>query len=274
MHLNTFTTSRADNNIERRSTKKETVLMLARHALCWAFLSVFLGLSHSALAGQLSVSPLMLTLEPGQNNTTLTLTNAHSEEGYYQLQLFAWEQVDGQQVLTPQADLVVTPPVALIPAGSKQIVRILRQGAPLSTDTEHSYRLFVSELPNENIHNSSQVQVLVRLSLPLFVTGPDQAPALTLSLEEQHLRVENTGNAHVRFVDTAWIDSAGEQHPWHQGLMGYVLPGSSKRWALPDSGQNMTALRAMVAGEEITLPLSGTEISTNNSNSDQEDAMP
>lgn len=247
-------------------TQTESLLMRFFHATCAAVALAACLLTTATLntahAGQVSVSPLMLKLAPGQNNTTLRLTNTHSEEGYYQLQLFAWSQENGEQKLAPQTNLVITPPVALIPAGGTQVVRVLRQGEPLSTDTEHSYRLFVSELPNESVGTGSQVKVLVRLSLPVFVTATEKNTALSASDNGEHIVITNTGNTHAKLTNSAWLDAEGNAHEWKKGLMGYVLPNSSKRWKKPTGGESMTSLQVDVLGETQHLPFTAPSTET------------
>lgn len=58
-----------------------------------ALLSSLLLLAPLSLsAGQLTVAPIRLHMSPTQPNATFTLTNGANQEGFYQLQLFAWRR--------------------------------------------------------------------------------------------------------------------------------------------------------------------------------------
>ncbi|WP_162925803.1 fimbrial biogenesis chaperone [Isoalcanivorax indicus] len=240
------------------SQRLARILMLV---LLWTMtlsLALFSALSH---AGSLSVSPVLITLEPAQQNRTLTLRNTAAREGYYQLQLFAWSQEDGETRLTPQESLIVTPPLALIAPGASQLARIVRADQGVSSDREGSYRLIISEIPHDLLEQGdAAVNVLLRVSVPVFTQGPaDAAPRLQASLTtrngQPHLRLDNRGNRHARLTDASLADPQGQITPWRAGLLGYVLPDSVFYWPLPDDGTDATQLRVSVNGTATTLTL-------------------
>ncbi|MCH8543421.1 MAG: fimbria/pilus periplasmic chaperone [Alcanivorax sp.] len=233
--------------------------------LLWT-MALSLGL-FSALtqAGSLSVSPVLVALETTQNNRTITLRNTAASEGYYQLQLFAWSQEDGETTLLPQETLIVTPPLALIAPGASQLARIVRADPAATADKEGSYRLIISEIPHDLLEQGdSAVNVLLRVSVPVFTKGPaDAAPRLQASVTTRegrpHLRLDNQGNSHARLTDAALTAPGGESQPWRAGLMGYVLPGSTFYWPLPDTHTNATHLTVSINGDATTLALTPQE---------------
>ena len=236
-----------------------------RLVLLWT-MALSLGL-FSALtqAGSLSVSPVLISMTQDQNNRTITLRNTAATEGYYQLQLFAWSQEDGETRLVPQESLIVTPPLALIAPGASQLARIVRTDGNATTNAESSYRLIISEIPHDLLEQGdSAVNVLLRVSVPVFTQGPaGAAPRLQASVTPRggkpHLRLENRGNRHARLTDASLADSRGQLIPWRAGLMGYVLPGSAFYWPLPDTAADATQLNVSVNGTVTMLALTPSE---------------
>jgi fimbrial chaperone protein len=93
------------------------------------------------------------------------------------------------------------------------------------------------------------LKVQMRYSLPLFVygqgiqtwlQGAHHARVDTAKLHWRVVRadglpqlvVRNDNNVHVR-LSKVMLRQGGAQHTMAQGLLGYVLPGSTRRWPLP-----------------------------------------
>lgn len=66
------------------------------------------------------------------------------------------------------------------------------------------------------------------------------------------LVVRNTGNGHARLTDLT-LEQRGAISPVQSGLVGYVLPGATMRWALPDTLAPASVLRAGVNGHLVVL---------------------
>ncbi len=184
------------------------------------------GLSPLLWAGQLTVAPLTMKMTPTQPNATYKLTNGSSQESFYQLQLFAWEEKEGKTRLLKQDDLIVSPPVTLIPGNGEQLVRIIRQ-RPTQSENEKSYRLIVSEVPDTESPQGANLKVLLRMSLPVFVGSEGKEYALDAYYKDGILRVRNTGSKHARLSDVFWMNqSSDKKYEIQKGLLGYALPGS------------------------------------------------
>lgn len=193
-------------------------------------LSLFTLISSAALGGQLTVSPLIMEMPPLQANATYKLKNGSAQDGFYQIQLFAWEQGnDGESRLLQQDDLIITPPVTLIPANGEQLVRVI-QKAPQPSDIEKSYRLVISEVPDTESDQGANLKVLLRMSLPLFVGTPELSHTLSAFFQDGALRIRNTGTAHARLSDAYWqARNKNKKFVIQEGLVGYVLPGRELR---------------------------------------------
>ncbi|MCK0155160.1 fimbria/pilus periplasmic chaperone [Alcanivorax sp. S6407] len=198
------------------------IYRLNRLLLC----AIFTGWSSGLFAGQLTVSPLTMNMTATQPNAIYKLDNGSDMETFYQLQLFAWEVIEGKTQLRRQNDLVVTPPVTLIPGNTEQTIRIIRQ-QETESDKEKSYRLIISELPDTEKPQGANVRVLLRMSLPVFVGGEDKEPQLTAYFKDGTLRIRNSGSRHAKISDAFWFSADKDTpHPIQKGLMGYALPDS------------------------------------------------
>jgi fimbrial chaperone protein len=239
-------------------------------------------LTSQAHAASLQVAPTSLTLQARQNADGLWLSNSGSESLHAQVRVYRWTQVDGEDRLEPTRDLTVSPPMLQVPAGERQLVRVIRLGPP-PMEAEASYRVIVDELPvpastpaagsaaaKGGAVKRAGLQFVLRYSLPVFLLPatlrqpgtassaetapqPDLQMQLVRTGDKTQLEVANEGPAHAQIEDLVFADAQGERHAVRAGLAGYVLPGQRKRWDLPvtlhldpsDSG----AFKARVNGE-------------------------
>lgn len=216
--------------------------------------SLLLTLAPPVLAGQLTVAPIRLNMSPTQPNATFTLTNGSNKDSFYQLQLFAWEQEEGETQLSQQQELVITPPVTMIPGNSDQVVRVVRQ-RPTASENEKSYRLIISEVPDTESDSGAQLKVLLRLSVPVFVGDKGHTHALSVKRQQNQFRIQNNGDGHARLVDAYWIDSQQQRHIIQKGLAGYVLPGSELWLDTDELTAQPEEVTFTVNGKKLTLPV-------------------
>src|SRR5580698_4612931 len=101
-------------------------------------------LSLPGWAASLHVSPVSLRMAPGQGAVGLTLSNPSDRPLVAQVRLFAWSQDVNEDHLSSQQELMVSPPIATIPAHSEQVVRIVRPTS-IPPTKELTYRLLVDE---------------------------------------------------------------------------------------------------------------------------------
>lgn len=216
-------------------------------------------LAGPAVASSLQVSPTRVEINGEQRIVALNIRNGGGEMASVQLELMAWSQKDGEDHYEPSSELLATPPIFNVPAGSQQIVRVgLRR--PPDAQSELAYRLFVQELPPPLKEGFQGLQMVVRLSLPVFV-APAATPAShqlrwqasLLNPNELQLRVSNGGNGRAQVSDL-YLDFGGEQIK--PGNMRYVLPGASREWRIvaPPSLQRDATLelKARINGVETT----------------------
>ncbi|QWT19907.1 molecular chaperone [Bacillus sp. NP157] len=226
-----------------------------------AIASVAMGMAMpTAFASGLQVSPIGLHIAAKEPAQALWLTNTGSEPLHAQVRVFRWTQADGRDVLEASHDLVVSPPITAIAPGDRQLVRVIRQ-VPAPTDgTEVAYRVVVDELPVGDVDKGG-LKFVLRYSVPVFLApagDPSVDATLASSVEDTgagaSLRITNSGKGHAQIADVTQA-GAGARTALLPGLVGYVLPGSTMAWHLPDGVSHAGALRARINGEasESTL---------------------
>lgn len=236
-------------------------------ALCgaWMFLLTS-GLAYSA--SSVLLWPINPALEADQSATSVWLENRGKGPVTLQIRVLAWNQSDFSDEYSAQKDIVASPPFARIEPGSRQFIRLIRQGS-LPARSEDAYRIVIDEVPNAAAEQSAErgmgVQFQMRYSLPLFVTkagiwtqprhdlnrSPETAtkPILTWAIVsekgERYIQVDNTGSVHARLSRVRWVGS-GSEITINDGLLGYVLAGQRMRWPLSSKALPKPGMKLMV----------------------------
>jgi fimbrial chaperone protein len=205
------------------------------------------GLSPApALAGTFSISPLRVELSSRVQTGALTIRNQEETPVVVQAEAMLWEQADGSDRLTPTRDVLVSPAVFTLPANGSQLVRVALRRA-VGPQTELSYRLILTEVPQQASPDFTGLNVALRLSLPIFV-----APAIAASpqLEWSAARTSdgtiavtarNAGNAHARILNFNVAPVAGSEPAISQDVTAYLLPGQTRTWTLDDKHNDATS---------------------------------
>lgn len=210
-----------------RSTQSQAVIGLAL-LLCCA----------NALGGAFNVRPTRLELSATQSAGMLTITNPTAAETVVQVQVNAWSQRDGADLLDASRDLIAVPPLFTLRPGASQVVRVGLRRAP-EPDAELTYRLLLREVPPPPAEGFTGLQVALNISLPVFVQAVGgSAPKLHWNLGRGAdglltLQLSNSGNAHVQLTGVTL--TGPDRTVEGQNLPVYLLPGQSRAWPI-DSG--------------------------------------
>jgi fimbrial chaperone protein len=221
--------------------------------------------SATSIAASLFVKPTTVTIARGENAASVTITNSGSTPITAQVRVFAWDQSSNEDQLTPTDALAASPPMAMIPAGQSQTVRLVR-AAGGSAAREESYRLMVDEIPDRSAAAAGgNVTIQLRYSVPVFVmagNNPSARLAVNAAWAADSVRIEaeNRGQAHAQISNVSLQYGDGSSVVVGEGLVGYVLPAKSRQWwlALPDGSAargKPEAVRAMVNGQEMLVRL-------------------
>ncbi|RKP52725.1 fimbrial biogenesis chaperone [Trinickia fusca] len=189
-------------------------------------------------AATLQVSPVMVEFRPSENASSITLRNPGDHPLYGQVRMFRWDQVNGNDTLTPSQDLIASPPLVEIPPHADQLVRLVRASAtPVAV--EQSFRILIDELPPPGEVSVGGVTIRLRYSVPIFIEPPNMAgvPQLAWHLSKSAmgwtLSVDNTGVRRAQIAAVELVNGAGNAYQLNEGLLGYALAGRTVQWNVP-----------------------------------------
>lgn len=218
------------------------------------FLWILIIALQTTLAGasSLGVWPINPRIDaPAASTLVWVKNNSKNEPVVLQARVFLWRQIDNSDQLIPQDDVVVSPPIIEVKENAQQIFRVMnRTGVIQNASEEKSYRLLIDEVPKEEKAQDSLLRFQMRYSLPLFVGLPedladkpisDQLKKMAAGLRyritqtpEPFIEINNSSPLHVRLSKVAITHTKITDTPLFisQGLLGYILPNSTRRWSL------------------------------------------
>ena len=211
--------------------------------------------AETANAQAITVLPVSIQMQPGQQAASLTIINQGDAESAVQVRAFVWSQVDGEERLTPSDDIVASPPLATIAPGAIQVVRlVLRQPAQ---GNEGTYRILLDQIPPAAAPGT--VRIALRLSIPVFAAPATRvAPHLAFHVEtsgdQAFLVAINSGTAHDTLRNIVLATGDGQVVSMEAGSSPYVLAATTHRYplqSLPTSGGALH-LTAQGVDREIT----------------------
>lgn len=199
-----------------------------------------LSFTAGAEAATLRVAPVILNLTAPAAASSIQVWNEGAQPVSVQIRVFRWTQVNGQDVLEPTNAVVASPPIATLPPGGVNVVRIVRT-ARGAVDGEESYRLLIDELPDPAAPRGVGVSLVMRHSIPVFFNAANAAaPAVSWSIALASggylVTARNDGATRLKVTNLALGDAAGRSIGGREGLVGYVLGHSIASWVVPATG--------------------------------------
>jgi fimbrial chaperone protein len=240
--------------------------------------TVLMFMLSAVQAGSFMIDPTRIELGPDQMSATLVLRNQDKVAIVIQADARHWRQQDGEDLLTPTRELLVTPPIVTIAPGAEQVLRVaLRR--PLDPRQEMNYRIFLQEIAPPPQPGFRGVQVALRISLPVFAKageGVQSKPIWSARyLAQEHalrLVLENAGAAHLQLQDFALTQKQPQNQNQNQPQSPqtlasrqsprYLLAGQRQEWvialdpAVRLSGQKLQLKATTYAGpleQELAL---------------------
>lgn len=204
--------------------------------ICWLILGATSAVPASA--GSLKVNPVHINLPAGRQSASLRMTNGGAAPVSIRVVTYGWTQVGGSDVYSPTGNVIVSPPIFTIQPGGTQLVRI-----GLRSRSAKAYRVIFEEIVRHQ-PSSSQIQVALRLNLPLYLPPPGGGKADVRwkawrdGAGDLFVEADNRGSAHAQVLEIAASDRAGGQTILSK-QMGVILPASARRWKIgnrPDFG--------------------------------------
>lgn len=199
--------------------------------------------SAQSLAGTFSISPVRVDLAAQSSTGVVTIRNQEDLPVVVQAETRLWQQTVAGDQLEPTRDVLVTPAVFTIPPQGSQVVRVaLRR--EVDPRAELSYRLILTEVPQQAAPGSSGLNMALQMSLPIFVaahapTAPQVHWSATRSPDGAvSVTALNAGSEHTRVLDLMISPQPGGDQWLHQPGAYYVLPGQSRSWAIESDKNN------------------------------------
>ena len=221
-----------------------------------AFLASALTVPATASAGVFSVNPTRIELSKEAPSAVLQVVNGGDQDTTVQLHMLQWSQIDGEDHYKTSRDLVSTPPIFNLRAGSTQLVRI---GLPRKIEhaKEAAYRLILEEIPPPPEPGFLGLQVALKVSIPVFVkpdmlSRPKQDLDIALEKidaaapEKIRLNLENRGLVHVQLLGMKIFTGDGSEKllaSYEKNT--YLLTGQKKILAI--------SLKERIAPEGIVI---------------------
>jgi fimbrial chaperone protein len=188
----------------------------------------------AANAQSLQLLPVTVELSGTQRAASLVVRNMDSRPAVIQARAFLWRQTSEGDELTVTRQLILSPPIAEVPPGGAQVIRLLlRQPA---TDSEDTYRILIDGLPPSG--SESGIRMGLRFSVPLFaVARQGLKPNLSWRVEmnpdgSADLVARNDGKKHARVLAPVIETGNAKRLEVKAGLHSYVLASSERRWAV------------------------------------------
>jgi fimbrial chaperone protein len=219
-------------------------------------------------AAGLQVAPALVEV-PG-NSGTMWLTNENTRILRAQVRIYRWVQENNEDKLIETEDLIASPPFIEVPNDKRQVVRLVRFGAQQAVGSdgpcEQSFRAIVDELPDFTEEESrAGMNYVLRYSVPVFVQNPKckaSAPRLTwqmvVSGDQVFLEVANDGDKRAQLANVRLMGEGGNATTLSGGLMGYVLPGATRRFAVdlaPSAAPRQGEIEVQLNGSPVRQPI-------------------
>ena len=193
-------------------------------------------LPNGASAGSFSVVPVRVYMQESQPVASLEVTNGAEHAVMIQSDTRSWSQLNGKPVLQETSELIVSPPIFELAAGSSQTIRLaIRHDSPL--DRERTFRLFLKEVPLSSTISGVGVQINLRLSLPVFLSPANAKSNLQWTIlsdcgDGPKLQAYNTGSKHQQVVKLSLVTSKDKSVVEQLLRSKYVLAGAKMDWPL------------------------------------------
>lgn len=155
----------------------------------------------TAVKAQAAATILLWPIDPwlsaDARATELWIQNQGNSATTMQIRIVRWKQEGGYERYTAQQDVVASPPIVTIAKGSKQLIRLIKQGT-IPSGVEQAYRIIVDEIPQPDAkaEPSMGLKLQMRYSIPLFVYGQG-IPTLN---EGEHHALANTQQLNWRVI--------------------------------------------------------------------------
>ena len=214
----------------------------------------------AAHAEGLQVSPI--SVEITERSGVLRLGNESDGQLRAQVRVYRWIQADGEDRMVETDELIASPPFVQVGPEEEQVIRLVRFGdaALAMSECERSYRVVVDELPVNPNEAQTGLQYVLRYSVPVYLLNPacenaqpDLRWEIAIEGDTAWLNVVNSGQTRAQLATVSFIPASGDFVTIANGLLGYVLPQSERRFELAQPAE------VFANGGQIEVTLNGAQ---------------
>ncbi len=224
---------------------------------------LWLLLTSNVYANVLEITPVQISLSANQKIGVIKVTNRSDDRSLLQLSLLDWQQSPkGKDIYKISHDILLTPPLFVLPAHKTQIIRFALRHPTYNT-VQKAYRVHLKEVQQPRQKKLGQtLYFLMDISLPLFVQPQNIVENGIWSIEalgNHHMRLNLYNDGNVALFVNQWRISSDQA----QGIMmknhstfAYILPHSSHSWIIKSNPSiNYTDIQANINGKSKKLVL-------------------
>ena len=195
-----------------------------------------------------SISPVIINV-PTDGRAIFTIRNDRKRDVLYQISVFSWSVVNGEDRYEATQDFIASPPLFNLAPSISQIVRIGFRN-PVKLPVEQAYRMEVAEVPRPQDRNEAggNIELSFKYLLPVYVASSNHSakPDLVWSMHPDGnaivVRAENRGNKHEV------VNMVGLNRPSSENLVPdysikqhlVILAGTWRQWRIPVPTENVS----------------------------------
>lgn len=188
-------------------------------------------------ASAIEVTPTKIFLDQNKKITYITVKNLSKQKVFMQAELLNWQQNKNKNIYTPSNELILSPLIFAIEPQQEQIVRVGQKKNYKQIKQELSFRLLLSELPDQ-FKIASGLKMMLRLNLPIFIE-PDTKESIELQWSKKinpdkniKLSIYNPNNVHKLINKIELKNKLNEKLYDKQNAFIYLLPKQKHTWTI------------------------------------------
>ncbi|MGE8557772.1 MULTISPECIES: fimbrial biogenesis chaperone [unclassified Acinetobacter] len=217
-----------------------------KNGFLFALLTLIAPVAHA----DLTISPVQLYISgvQQQRSTTANLnTKGEKTDRTYEVSVFRWSQDEqGNDILTPDTELVVNPKALILKPDSNKVIRFgFRQSIEaMNLKQEATWRVKFIEIPSAL--QKTGMSIALNFSVPVFVGNgfqPDMSFHFVKDSKNNTVLVaKNNGKAHFQMTKFSLQDVSGKVLK-DVDMMKYVLP--DRQISIPLDGFHPASLKQL-----------------------------
>lgn len=204
------------------------------------FLASIAGIMSATAYADVAIYPVKMQIN-GDNRQRTTTINLHASADEtpknYEVHVYKWTQdSNGNDILTPDNQLVISPASFVLEPNSKQVIRMgFKQSiSEMNLQNEQAWRIKISPLPDTE--KSNGIKYAYGFNVPLFA-GKNFKADLSFQLTEDSnnqpvIHAKNIGTGHFQINGFTLQDAKGNRI-FTSNEMKYVLAQQQTQLSIP-----------------------------------------